>query len=211
MKLAILSARRTHESRRPASLAPRVVQKLAGELPGPRIVAFEHAEQNRHAPDALSPGGAAMEQVVERCAGLDVHKKRWRSVCREHTPILQHMTLPPGSRVPPPRTAQTTAVSSRFSVGQRSAGSPCSPTSRSSSPLVRHRSSRIRHEASILAHLAQPMTGHILSDRRASRVGPCFEVGRVRMRRQPLWLFMGLLLLWATQATRQARVPTPFN
>ena len=27
------------------------------------------------APDALSRGGAAMEQVLERCAGLDVHKK----------------------------------------------------------------------------------------------------------------------------------------
>src|SRR5262245_64136820 len=27
------------------------------------------------APDALSHGGAAMDQVLERCAGLDVHKK----------------------------------------------------------------------------------------------------------------------------------------
>jgi len=54
--------------------------KLTWELPGPRIVAFEHAEQSRDqdAPagaGAPSCGGDAMERVIERCCGLDVHKK----------------------------------------------------------------------------------------------------------------------------------------
>src|SRR2546422_4073712 len=54
--------------------------KLTWELPGPRIVAIEHAEQSREqdAPagaGALRRGGAAMERVIERCCGLDVHKK----------------------------------------------------------------------------------------------------------------------------------------
>src|SRR5262245_48696809 len=54
--------------------------KLTWELPGPRIVALEHAEQSR---DQAAPagggahcrGGGAMERVIERCCGLDVHKK----------------------------------------------------------------------------------------------------------------------------------------
>ncbi len=54
--------------------------KLTRELPGPRIVAVEHAEQSRDqdAPagaGAPSRGGDAMERVIERCCGLDVHKK----------------------------------------------------------------------------------------------------------------------------------------
>src|SRR5436853_2266817 len=54
--------------------------KLTRELPGPRIVAIEHAEQSREqdAPagaGAHRRGGDAMERVIERCCGLDVHKK----------------------------------------------------------------------------------------------------------------------------------------
>ena len=54
--------------------------KLTWELPGPHIVAFEHAEQSR---DYDAPAGAgahcrgrdAMERRIERGCGLDVHKK----------------------------------------------------------------------------------------------------------------------------------------
>src|SRR5262245_53955242 len=54
--------------------------KLTWELPGPRIVALEHAEQSRDqaAPadaGAYRRGGAARERVIEQCGGLDVHKK----------------------------------------------------------------------------------------------------------------------------------------
>ena len=54
--------------------------KLTWELPGPRIVASEHAEQSREqdAPAGVGAhrgGGGAMERVMERCCGLDVHKK----------------------------------------------------------------------------------------------------------------------------------------
>src|SRR2546425_2277803 len=54
--------------------------KLTRELPGPRIVAIEHAEQSREqdAPagaGAHRRGGDAMERVIERCCGLDVHEK----------------------------------------------------------------------------------------------------------------------------------------
>src|SRR5262249_16811750 len=55
--------------------------KLTWELPGPRIVAIEHAEQSRDqdapvgAGAPSSYGGHAMERVNERCCGLDVHKK----------------------------------------------------------------------------------------------------------------------------------------
>src|SRR2546426_10135129 len=54
--------------------------KLTRELPGPRIVAIEHAEQSREqdAPAGAGAhrwGGDAMERVIERCCGLDVHKK----------------------------------------------------------------------------------------------------------------------------------------
>ena len=54
--------------------------KLTWELPGPRIVALEHVEQSREqdAPagaGAHHRGGGAMERVIERCGGLDVHKK----------------------------------------------------------------------------------------------------------------------------------------
>src|SRR5437899_6568627 len=54
--------------------------KLTWELPGPRIVAIEHAEQRREqdAPagaGANRRGGDAMERVIERGCGLDVHKK----------------------------------------------------------------------------------------------------------------------------------------
>ena len=54
--------------------------KLTWELPGPRIVAIEHAEQSREqdAPagaGAHRRGGDAMERVIEHGCGLDVHKK----------------------------------------------------------------------------------------------------------------------------------------
>src|SRR5215470_18042025 len=54
--------------------------KVTRELPGPRIVAIEHAEQSREqdAPAGAGAhrwGGAAMERVFERAGGLDVHKK----------------------------------------------------------------------------------------------------------------------------------------
>src|SRR5437879_8825957 len=63
--------------------------KLTRELPGPRIVAIEHAEQSREqdAPagaGAHRRGGDAMERVIERCCGLDVHKRS-----EEHTSELQ--------------------------------------------------------------------------------------------------------------------------
>ena len=53
---------------------------LTWELPGPRIVAIEHAEQSREqdasaGAGAYRRGGAAMERVIERACGLDVHKK----------------------------------------------------------------------------------------------------------------------------------------
>src|SRR5262249_57549800 len=46
------------------------------------------------APDALSRGGAAMEQVLERCAGVDVHKKTvavWVRVPGIHGDRAQHV------------------------------------------------------------------------------------------------------------------------
>jgi transposase len=54
--------------------------KLTWELPGPRIVAIEHVEQSREqdasaGAGAYRRGGAAMERVIERACGLDVHKK----------------------------------------------------------------------------------------------------------------------------------------
>jgi transposase len=53
---------------------------LTWELPGPRIVAIEHVEQSREqdasaGAGAYRRGGAAMERVIERACGLDVHKK----------------------------------------------------------------------------------------------------------------------------------------
>src|SRR5262249_23616011 len=55
-------------------------KKLTRERPGPRIGASEPVEQSRaaNAPArgrVTSRGGAAMERVIERVAGLDVHKK----------------------------------------------------------------------------------------------------------------------------------------
>src|SRR5215472_3408328 len=56
------------------------VHKLTGELPAPRIVAASTPSKVvtrtlLRAPAPFSRGGVAMERVLERCAGLDVHKK----------------------------------------------------------------------------------------------------------------------------------------
>src|SRR6266511_101615 len=55
-------------------------QKPTWERPGPRHGAIEPVEQSRDRDSPASAGdtsqgGQAMEQVIERCSGLDVHKK----------------------------------------------------------------------------------------------------------------------------------------
>src|SRR5262245_35836625 len=56
-------------------------KNLTWEPSAPRIVAPEHAEQRPprrtllRAPTPRLPGGGAMERLIERCCGLDVHKK----------------------------------------------------------------------------------------------------------------------------------------
>lgn len=77
---AALRARQVHEPSRRAYRDRESAHGLPGELPPPRIVVFEPAEQVvtrmlLRAPDSLSRGGAAMEQVRERSAGLDAHQK----------------------------------------------------------------------------------------------------------------------------------------
>jgi hypothetical protein len=83
-------------------------QNLTWELPAPRIVAFEHAEQtrDRDAPpgggDTGSGGGGGMELVIERCGGLDVHKKTVAACVR--------VPGPNGARTQHVRTFGTTAA-----------------------------------------------------------------------------------------------------
>src|SRR5262245_8337718 len=59
---------------------PESAHQLTGELPAPRIVAASTPSKVvtrtfLRAPASLSPVGGAMERVLERCVGLDVHKK----------------------------------------------------------------------------------------------------------------------------------------
>src|SRR5260370_21438532 len=84
------------------------VMSLTWELSAPRIVAFEHAEQSRvqgrllRAAVRLSPGGGVMDQLIERCCGLDVHRDTIAACVR--------VPGPNGKRQHDVRTFGTTAV-----------------------------------------------------------------------------------------------------
>ncbi|SRR5579884_1866876 len=66
--------------RRRISLVPRVRSESDAGASGTPQCCYEHGEQSREQkapPDHGAPhdGGDTMERVIERCAGLDMHKK----------------------------------------------------------------------------------------------------------------------------------------
>src|SRR5712692_3692154 len=80
---------------------------LTWELSAPRIVAFEHAEQNRaqggsSGRGTFLPGGGVMDQLIERCCGLDVH--------RDTVAACVRVPGPNGKQQQEVRTFGTTAV-----------------------------------------------------------------------------------------------------
>ena len=80
---------------------------LPWELSAPRIVALEHAEQSRanEAPPGAGDttgGGEAMERLIERVGGLDVHKQTVAACVR--------VPSPKGTREQHVRTFGTTAT-----------------------------------------------------------------------------------------------------